>query len=117
MRNSIANFVKNLQISKDFAGNRVNGLGNVPRCGGEQTKRTVPLVSEQTKRTVPLVTFIRLWWGVVGDFWEILENNGGCGFTCGCGYVFAVLRFYLREKGVFLEKKVCVWRKRCIFVG
>ena len=43
MRNSIANFVKNLQISKDFAGNRVNGLGNVPRCGGEQTK-TVPLV-------------------------------------------------------------------------
>ena len=31
--------------------------------------------------------------------------------------VFAVLRFYLREKGVFLEKKVCVWRKRCIFVG
>ena len=44
MRNSIANFVKNLQISKDFAGNRVNGLGNAPRCGGEQTKRTVPLV-------------------------------------------------------------------------
>ena len=106
MRNSIANFVKNIQISKDFAGNRVNGLGNVPRCGGEQTKRTVPLV-----------TFIRLWWGVVGDFWEILNNNGGCGFTCGCGFVFAFLRFYLREKGVFLEKKVCVWRKRCIFVG
>ena len=112
MRNSIANFVKNLQISKDFAGNRVNGLGNVPRCGGEQTKRTVPLV-----------TFIRLWWGVVGDFWEILNNNGGWGFTCGCVftflrfYVFAILGFYLREKGVFLEKKVCVWRKRCIFVG
>ena len=104
MRNSIANFVKNLQISKDFAGNRVNGLGNVPRCGGEQTKRTVPLV-----------TFIRLWWGVVGDFWEILKNNGGWGFTCGCGFAF--LGFYLREKGVFLEKKVCVWRKRCIFVG
>ena len=52
---------------------------------------------------------------VVGDFWEILENNGGWGFTCGCGFTF--LRFYLREKGVFLEKKVCVWRKRCIFVG
>ena len=84
MRNSIANFVKNLQISKDFAGNRVNGLGNVPRCGGEQTKRTVPLV-----------TFIRLWWGVVGDFWEILNNNGGWGFTC--------------------EKKVYFWRKRCVF--
>ena len=104
MRNSIANFVKNLQISKDFAGNRVNGLGNVPRCGGEQTKRTVPLV-----------TFIRLWWGVVGKFWEILKNNGGWGFTCGC--VFTFLLVYLREKGVFLEKKVCVWRKRCIFVG
>ncbi len=104
MRNSIANFVKNLQISKDFAGNRVNGLGNVPRCGGEQTKRTVPLV-----------TFIRLWRGWLGNFWEILENNGGWGFTCGC--VFTFLRFYLREKGVFLEKKVCVWRKRCIFVG
>ena len=72
MRNSIANFVKNLQISKDFAGNRVNGLGNVPRCGGEQTKRTVPLVTyKQTKRTVPLVTFIRLWrgwWGIFGKF-------------------------------------------------
>ena len=120
MRNSIANFVKNLQISKDFAGNRVNGLGNVLRCGGEQTKRTVPLV-----------TFIRLWRGWLGIFGKILNNNGGWGFTCGCGftflrfcgfaflrfYVFAILGFYLREKGVFLEKKVCVWRKRCIFVG
>lgn len=96
MRNSIANFVKNIQISKDFAGNRVNGLGNVPRCGGEQTKRTVPLV-----------TFIRLWWGVVGDFWEILKNNGGWGFTCGCGFAF--LGFYLREI------KVYFWRKRCVF--
>jgi len=38
--------------------------------------------------------------GILGN----LENNGGMGF-------------YLREKGVFLEKKVCVWRKRCIFVG
>ena len=98
MRNSIANFVKNLQISKDFAGNRVNGLENVPRCGGEQTKRTVPLV-----------TFIRLWrgwWGIFGKFWKIMV-----------GWGFTFLGFYLREKGVFLEKKVCVWRKRCIFVG
>ena len=97
MRNSIANFVKNLQISKDFAGNRVNGLGNVPRCGGEQTKRTVPLV-----------TFIRLWRGVVGDFWEILNNNGGWGFTCGCVFAFLLARkrCIFGEKGVCLEKKV-----------
>ena len=103
MRNSIANFVKNLQISKDFAGNRVNGLGNVPRCGGEQTKNR------------PFGYLYSLFAWVVGDFWEILKNNGGWGFTCGCGFTF--LRFYLREKGVFFEKKVCVWRKRCIFVG
>lgn len=95
MRNSIANFVKNLQISKDFAGNRVNGLGNVPRCGGEQTKRTVPLV-----------TFIRLWWGVVGDFWEILKNNWGMWFY---------LRLRLRFWGFTCEKKVYFWRKRCVF--
>ena len=92
MRNSIANFVKNLQISKDFAGNRVNGLGNVPRCGGEQTKRTVPLV-----------TFIRLWWGVVGKFWEIMGD--------GVLLAVAVLRFY----GFTCEKKVYFWRKRCVF--
>lgn len=106
MRNSIANFVKNLQISKDFAGNRVNGLGNVLRCGGEQTKRTVPLV-----------TFIRLWRGWWGIFGKILNNNGGGGYLRLRFYVFAFLGFYLREKGVFLEKKVCVWRKRCIFVS
>ena len=33
MRNFIANFVRILGICKDFAGNRVNGHGNVPRCG------------------------------------------------------------------------------------
>lgn len=33
MRNFIANFVRILEICKDFAGNRVNELGNVPRCG------------------------------------------------------------------------------------
>lgn len=33
MYNVIANFVKILGICKDFAGNRVNELGNVPRCG------------------------------------------------------------------------------------
>ena len=33
MRNSIANLMKILGICKDFAGNRVNELGNVPRCG------------------------------------------------------------------------------------
>lgn len=33
MRNFIANFVRILGIRKDFAGNRVNELGNVPRCG------------------------------------------------------------------------------------
>ena len=33
MRNFMANFVRILGICKDFAGNRVNGLGNVPRCG------------------------------------------------------------------------------------
>lgn len=33
MRNFIANFVRILGICKDFAGNRVNELGNVPRCG------------------------------------------------------------------------------------
>lgn len=57
---------------------------------------------------------------VVGDFWEILNNNGGWGMGFYLRlrfYVFAILGFYLREKGVFLEKKVCVWRKRCIFVG
>lgn len=32
MRNFIANFVRILGICKDFAGNRVNELGNVPRC-------------------------------------------------------------------------------------
>ncbi len=33
MRNFMANFVRILGICKDFAGNRVNELGNVPRCG------------------------------------------------------------------------------------
>ncbi len=33
MRNFIANFVRILGICKDFAGNCVNELGNVPRCG------------------------------------------------------------------------------------
>lgn len=33
MRNFIANFVRILGRCKDFAGNRVNELGNVPRCG------------------------------------------------------------------------------------
>lgn len=33
MRNFIANFVRILGICKDFAANRVNELGNVPRCG------------------------------------------------------------------------------------
>lgn len=33
IRNFIANFVRILGICKDFAGNRVNELGNVPRCG------------------------------------------------------------------------------------
>ena len=34
MRNFIANFVRILGICKDFAGNRINELGNVPKCGG-----------------------------------------------------------------------------------
>lgn len=33
MRNFITNFVRILGICKDFARNRVNDLGNVPRCG------------------------------------------------------------------------------------
>lgn len=33
MRNFIANFVRILRICKDFAGNRVNEFGNIPRCG------------------------------------------------------------------------------------
>ena len=33
MRNFMANFVRTLQIGKDFAKNRVNELENVPRCG------------------------------------------------------------------------------------
>lgn len=33
MRNFIAKFVRILGICKDFAGNRVNALGNIPRCG------------------------------------------------------------------------------------
>lgn len=33
MRNFIANFVRILRIYKDFAGNRVNEFGNIPRCG------------------------------------------------------------------------------------
>lgn len=33
MRNFIAKFAKILKICKDFAGNRVNELGNVTRCG------------------------------------------------------------------------------------
>ena len=33
MRNFIVNFVRILEICKDLAGNRVNGHGNVPRCG------------------------------------------------------------------------------------
>ena len=33
MRNFITNFVRILGICKDFAGNRVNELGDVPRCG------------------------------------------------------------------------------------
>ena len=95
MRNSIANFVKNIQISKDFAGNRVNGLGNVPRCGGEQTKRTVPLV-----------TFFRLWrgWlGIFGKFWKIM------------GDVVLLAVAFLRFWGFTCEKKVYFWRKRCVF--
>lgn len=34
MRNVITNLVRILGICKDLAGNRVNKLGNVPRCGG-----------------------------------------------------------------------------------
>ena len=33
MRNFIVNFVRILGICKEFAGNRVNNLGNVSRCG------------------------------------------------------------------------------------
>ncbi len=33
MRNFIANFVRILEICKDFAKNRVNELRNVPHCG------------------------------------------------------------------------------------
>lgn len=33
MRNFMAKFAKILEICKDFAGNRVNELGNVTRCG------------------------------------------------------------------------------------
>lgn len=33
MRNFMTNFVRILGICKEFAGNRVNELGNVPRCG------------------------------------------------------------------------------------
>ena len=33
MRNFIVNFARILGICKKFAGNRVNELGNVPRCG------------------------------------------------------------------------------------
>ncbi len=33
MSNFVANFVRILGICKDFTGNRVNELGNVPRCG------------------------------------------------------------------------------------
>ncbi len=33
MRNFIANFVRILGICKDFAANRVNKHGNIPRCG------------------------------------------------------------------------------------
>lgn len=33
MRNFIANFVRILGICKEFASNRVNELGNIPRCG------------------------------------------------------------------------------------
>ena len=33
MCNFIINFIRILGICKDFAGNRVNELGNVPRCG------------------------------------------------------------------------------------
>lgn len=36
MRNFMANFVRILQICKDFAKNRVNELGNVPRRGAVQ---------------------------------------------------------------------------------
>ncbi len=33
MRNFLTNFVKILEICKNFAGNRVNNLGNIPQCG------------------------------------------------------------------------------------
>ncbi len=33
MRNFITNFVRILGICKDFAANRVNEHGNIPRCG------------------------------------------------------------------------------------
>lgn len=33
MRNFISKFIRILKICKDFAENRVNNLGNVPRCG------------------------------------------------------------------------------------
>ena len=33
MRNSVTKFVSILGICKEFAANRVNKLGNVPRCG------------------------------------------------------------------------------------
>ena len=40
MRNSIANFVKNLGFCKSFNGNLVNEFGNVSRC------RVVPKFSD-----------------------------------------------------------------------
>ena len=33
MRNFIVNFIRILGSCKEFAGNRVNELGNIPRCG------------------------------------------------------------------------------------
>ena len=62
---------------------------------------------------LPLFAFGVGGWGIFGKFWKIMGDV----VLLAVAVAVTVLRFYLREKGVFLEKKVCVWRKRCIFVS
>ena len=59
MRNFIANFVRILGICKDFAGNRVNELGNVPSLLSTGRCKISDLTEENIFRRVKIQFFAR----------------------------------------------------------
>ena len=59
MRNFIANFVRILEICKDFAGNRVNEHGNVPSLLSTGRCKISDLTEENIFRRVKIQFFAR----------------------------------------------------------